>query len=193
MEITGLGWCGTRTGRGGELAHFYEHVLGLRLVHTEADFWVFELPDGRHVEIFGSSYPGKEYSLPARFSASPFGSVVRSRVTRGTRSPLPGGSGAVQRPGTACPNYGLAVSSGTCGEPGTRHAAERVVLLPFSSSQVASHSILPVCRGEWIATDGLARMKRSFRFTWNWQARTIGSQESWRASVPAWKSRNWPT
>jgi len=61
MEITGLGWCGTRTGRGSELAHFYEHVLGLKPVHTEADFWVFELPDGRHVEIFGSSYPGKEH------------------------------------------------------------------------------------------------------------------------------------
>jgi hypothetical protein len=30
-------------------------------VHTEADFWVFELPDGRHVEIFGHSYPGKEH------------------------------------------------------------------------------------------------------------------------------------
>jgi predicted enzyme related to lactoylglutathione lyase len=61
MEVTGLGWCGTRTGRGSELAHFYEHVLGLRLVHAEADCWVFELPDGRHVEIFGSSYPGKEH------------------------------------------------------------------------------------------------------------------------------------
>jgi catechol 2,3-dioxygenase-like lactoylglutathione lyase family enzyme len=61
MEITGLGWCGTRTGRCSELAHFYEHVLGLRPVHTEADFWVFELPDGRHVEIFGSGYRGKEH------------------------------------------------------------------------------------------------------------------------------------
>ena len=57
----GLGWCGTRTARGSELAHFYEHVLGLRLVHREADFWVFELPDGRHAEIFGSSYPGREH------------------------------------------------------------------------------------------------------------------------------------
>jgi catechol 2,3-dioxygenase-like lactoylglutathione lyase family enzyme len=66
MEITGLGWCGTRTGHCSELAHFYEHVLGLRPVHTEADFWVFELPDGRHVEIFGSSYPGKEH-----FAAGP--------------------------------------------------------------------------------------------------------------------------
>lgn len=61
VEITGLGWCGTRTDRAGELAHFYEHVLGLRLVHTEPDFWVFELLDGRHVEVFGSGYPGKEH------------------------------------------------------------------------------------------------------------------------------------
>jgi hypothetical protein len=60
-EITGLGWCGTRTGRSSELAHFYEHVLDLGLVHTEADFWVFELPDVRHVEIFGNSDPGKEH------------------------------------------------------------------------------------------------------------------------------------
>jgi catechol 2,3-dioxygenase-like lactoylglutathione lyase family enzyme len=59
MEITGLGWCGTRTDSCAELAHFYEHVLGLTLVHEETDFWVFELPDGRHVEVFGSGYPGK--------------------------------------------------------------------------------------------------------------------------------------
>jgi len=50
-----------RTGRCSELAHFYEHFLGLRLVHTEAGFGVFELPDGRHATIFGSSYPGKEH------------------------------------------------------------------------------------------------------------------------------------
>ena len=61
MEITGLGWCGTRTDRSLELAHFYEYTLGLRLVHREPDFWVFELPDGRHVEVFGDGYPGKEH------------------------------------------------------------------------------------------------------------------------------------
>jgi catechol 2,3-dioxygenase-like lactoylglutathione lyase family enzyme len=61
MEITGLGWCGTRTDRSSELAHFYEHVLGLRLVHTETDFWVFELPDGPNVEVFGRSCPGKDH------------------------------------------------------------------------------------------------------------------------------------
>jgi catechol 2,3-dioxygenase-like lactoylglutathione lyase family enzyme len=61
MEITGLGWCGTRTDRSAQLAQFYERVLGLRPVDTEADFWVFELPDGRHVEVFGSRYPGKDH------------------------------------------------------------------------------------------------------------------------------------
>jgi catechol 2,3-dioxygenase-like lactoylglutathione lyase family enzyme len=61
MEMAGLGWCGTRSDRCRKLAYFYEHVLGLRLVHTEPDFWVFELPDGRHVEVFGDSYPGKEH------------------------------------------------------------------------------------------------------------------------------------
>jgi hypothetical protein len=48
MEITGLGWCGTCTDRSTELAYFYEYVLGLRLVHAEPDFWVFELPGGRY-------------------------------------------------------------------------------------------------------------------------------------------------
>jgi catechol 2,3-dioxygenase-like lactoylglutathione lyase family enzyme len=61
MEITGLGWCGTRTGHGSELAAFYENVLGLQPVHTEPGFWVFRLPDGRNVEVFGPDYPGKDH------------------------------------------------------------------------------------------------------------------------------------
>ena len=43
------------------MARFYRDVLRLRLVHTEPDFWVFELPDGNHVEVFGPRYPGKEH------------------------------------------------------------------------------------------------------------------------------------
>jgi catechol 2,3-dioxygenase-like lactoylglutathione lyase family enzyme len=61
MDVTGLGWCGTRTDRSEQLARFYERVLGLRPVQAEPDFWVFELPDGRHVEVFGRGYPGKEH------------------------------------------------------------------------------------------------------------------------------------
>jgi catechol 2,3-dioxygenase-like lactoylglutathione lyase family enzyme len=54
MEITGLGWCGTRTEHASELAHFYEHVLGLKLVLAEPGFWVFELPDGNVYELVAS-------------------------------------------------------------------------------------------------------------------------------------------
>src|ERR1700747_977613 len=46
MEITGLGWCGTRTGRSSELAHFYEDVLRLRPGPTGGGFWVFSVPGG---------------------------------------------------------------------------------------------------------------------------------------------------
>jgi catechol 2,3-dioxygenase-like lactoylglutathione lyase family enzyme len=61
MDIRSLGWSGTRTDRAEALADFYQSVLGLDLVHTEPHFWVFELPDGQHVEVFGPQYPGKEH------------------------------------------------------------------------------------------------------------------------------------
>ncbi len=61
MDVTGLGWCGTRTDHDEQLAHFYEHVLGLRPVHAEPGLRVYELPDGQHVEIFGPHYRGSEH------------------------------------------------------------------------------------------------------------------------------------
>ena len=61
MDIRGLGWSGTRTDRAGALAEFYQRVLGLDLVHTEPHLWLFELPDGQHVEVFGPQYPGKAH------------------------------------------------------------------------------------------------------------------------------------
>ena len=61
MDVTGLGWCGTRTDHDKELADFYTHVLGLQPVHAEPGFWVFRLPDGRNVEVFGPAYPGKDH------------------------------------------------------------------------------------------------------------------------------------
>lgn len=71
MEITGLGWVGTRTDRSSELAAFYENVLGLRPVHTEPGFWVFALPGGRNAEVFSPDYPGRVTSRPGPSSASP--------------------------------------------------------------------------------------------------------------------------
>ena len=61
MDVTGLGWCGTRTDHDKELAKFYTHVLGLQPVHAEPGFWVFKLPDGRNVEVFGPAFPGKDH------------------------------------------------------------------------------------------------------------------------------------
>jgi catechol 2,3-dioxygenase-like lactoylglutathione lyase family enzyme len=61
MDITGLGWLGTRTPRAEALAAFYRDVLGLPLVYSEPGFWVFNLPDGRGVEVFDPSYPGKSH------------------------------------------------------------------------------------------------------------------------------------
>jgi catechol 2,3-dioxygenase-like lactoylglutathione lyase family enzyme len=46
--------CRGQTQHGAKLAAFYERVLGLQPVHVEPDFWVFEVPDGRHVEVFGA-------------------------------------------------------------------------------------------------------------------------------------------
>jgi catechol 2,3-dioxygenase-like lactoylglutathione lyase family enzyme len=59
MHVVGLGWVGTRTDRAPELSKFYEQVLGLPVVYREEEFWVHELPDGHHVEVFGLGYPGK--------------------------------------------------------------------------------------------------------------------------------------
>ncbi|MGK5684285.1 VOC family protein [Actinoplanes sp. URMC 104] len=61
MEVTGLGWLGTRTRDAEALARFYSDVLGLRQTHHEPGFWVFTLPDGRNVEVFGEDYPGKDH------------------------------------------------------------------------------------------------------------------------------------
>jgi catechol 2,3-dioxygenase-like lactoylglutathione lyase family enzyme len=72
MDITSLGWLGTRTEHAAELAAFYADVLGLELVHREPGFWVFELPDGRHVEVFATGYSGREH-----FQAPVAGFAVR--------------------------------------------------------------------------------------------------------------------
>lgn len=35
------------------MADFFRHVLGLTPVRSEGDMWVFSLPDGSKVEVFG--------------------------------------------------------------------------------------------------------------------------------------------
>ena len=56
-----LAWVGTRTDRASETADFFEHVMGLRLISTDNDFWVFQMPDGSKVEVFGPGSPDNQH------------------------------------------------------------------------------------------------------------------------------------
>jgi hypothetical protein len=77
MEVTGLGWCGTRTEHDEQLAQFYEHVLGLRPVHAEPGLRVFELPDGWNVEVFGPSTRAGSTLTAGRSSGSRSATFLR--------------------------------------------------------------------------------------------------------------------
>lgn len=61
MKIHQLGWLGTRTRNAPAMADFLEHTLGLAAEQPEADFWVFTLPNGAKVEVFGPDHPGKDH------------------------------------------------------------------------------------------------------------------------------------
>lgn len=55
MRLLKIGWAGTRTVNPGAMVDFLQRVLGLGLLHTGQDMWVFQLPDGSKVEVFGPS------------------------------------------------------------------------------------------------------------------------------------------
>jgi catechol 2,3-dioxygenase-like lactoylglutathione lyase family enzyme len=55
MQVTRIGWAGTRTGGYTTMVEFLTAVLGLTLVHQERDFAVLDLPAGDRFEVFGPS------------------------------------------------------------------------------------------------------------------------------------------
>jgi catechol 2,3-dioxygenase-like lactoylglutathione lyase family enzyme len=55
VRLQKIGWVGTRTENAEAMAHFLGDVLGLRFIHHDDDIWVFQLPDGSKVEVFGPS------------------------------------------------------------------------------------------------------------------------------------------
>jgi catechol 2,3-dioxygenase-like lactoylglutathione lyase family enzyme len=57
MKIIKLGWVGTRTERAEQTVAFFRDVLGLRPEPQKHGFWVFKLPDGSKVEVFGPDSP----------------------------------------------------------------------------------------------------------------------------------------
>jgi catechol 2,3-dioxygenase-like lactoylglutathione lyase family enzyme len=62
MELLKIGWLGTRTGHAAEMADLLQTVLGLRLVHRDLDMWVFQLPDGSKVEVFGPTSHNEHFT-----------------------------------------------------------------------------------------------------------------------------------
>ena len=54
MNVLKLAWVGTRTDRAEETAAFFGDTLGLRREPDVQEFWLFTLPDGSKVEVFGA-------------------------------------------------------------------------------------------------------------------------------------------
>lgn len=82
-----LAWLGTRTDRATETAEFFEHVMGLRLIAADKDFWVFQLPDGSKVEVFGPGNPDNRHFSTgpvAGFLVDDFESAVKELRKAGT-------------------------------------------------------------------------------------------------------------
>jgi predicted enzyme related to lactoylglutathione lyase len=61
MQVTRIGWAGTRTDGYAAMVDFLTAVLGLSLTHQEHDFTVLELPSGDKFEVFGPSDQDHHY------------------------------------------------------------------------------------------------------------------------------------
>lgn len=53
MHLLKIGWLGTKTDNAEAMADLFGRVLRVPFSHRDQDFWVFQLPDGAKVEIFG--------------------------------------------------------------------------------------------------------------------------------------------
>ncbi len=63
MNVLKLAWVGTRTERAEETAAFFGGTLGLRREPEVQDFWLFKLPDGSKVEVFGTDGPSNPHFI----------------------------------------------------------------------------------------------------------------------------------
>ena len=61
MNVLGIAWAGTRTGRFEAMRTFLIDRLGLRPLLDLDDFSVFDLPNGDRVELLGETNPANEY------------------------------------------------------------------------------------------------------------------------------------
>jgi len=61
MQVTGIGWAGTRTDGYGAMVAFCTGVLGLTREYEQRDFAVLGLPSGDTFEVFCPSDQGHRY------------------------------------------------------------------------------------------------------------------------------------
>jgi hypothetical protein len=61
MQVTGIGWAGTRTDGYGAMVGFLTGVLGLAVTRQQPDFAVLRLPSGDTFEVFGPSDQDHRY------------------------------------------------------------------------------------------------------------------------------------
>jgi catechol 2,3-dioxygenase-like lactoylglutathione lyase family enzyme len=57
MKVIKLAWVGTRTEHAEPTVAFFRDVLRLRPEPQQEGFWLFKLPDGSKVEVFGPESP----------------------------------------------------------------------------------------------------------------------------------------
>ena len=62
MHLRKIGWLGTRTEKPKEMADLFGKVLRIPFSHGEKDFWVFQLPDGSKVEVFGPQSDNRHFT-----------------------------------------------------------------------------------------------------------------------------------
>jgi hypothetical protein len=53
MQLTKIGWLGTRTSAAEAVVDLFGQVLQIPFHHRDEGFWVFQLPDGSKIEVFG--------------------------------------------------------------------------------------------------------------------------------------------
>ncbi len=59
--IYGYGWYGIFTDNALSARNFVQEALGGKLIHETRDFWVFDLPSGDRIEVFGPEGPRPDY------------------------------------------------------------------------------------------------------------------------------------
>lgn len=93
MQIHTLAWVGTRTDRAPQMSAFVRDVLGLTTAIERDGFWVFKLPDGGKVEVFGADNPENRH-----FTTGPVAGFLVDDVVTATEELRAAGVEVVQEP-----------------------------------------------------------------------------------------------